>query len=257
MPMKTGTYRVMANKQLTRDVFDLSVYSPEAAAVAEAGQFAQLAVPGMFLRRPISICRVNANDGELRFVFQSRGEGTQKLSTLCAGDTIDMTAPLGHGFTLPASGKVLLVGGGIGVPPLLEAAARLGGRAVAALGFQSSENIILRDDFTQLGCKVNIATDDGSEGRRGLVTQIAAEQLNAHKYSCICACGPMAMLGALARLGEDAGIPVQVSLEAHMACGMGACLVCACKTRGRDGGELYSHVCKNGPVFDSREVVFT
>lgn len=256
MPVTTGTFQVLKNIQLTQDIYDMTVHCPEMAAQARPGQFAQLEASGHFLRRPISICRIDRAAGTLRFVFQRRGEGTAVLGQIQPGGALSIVGPLGRGFTIPEQGTVLFVGGGIGIPPLLEAAAQVGKRAVVLLGFQNAATIFLKEEFEALGAKALIATDDGSAGHKGFVTDLLAEAIEQEKPACVCACGPVGMLKNTAAIGEAANIPVQVSMEAHMACGMGACLVCACKTRDEQGAEHYSHVCKNGPVFDSREVVF-
>lgn len=236
----------------TRDICDMLVKSPEAAGIAKPGQFAQLYVPGKTLRRPISFCDINRAGGTLRFVFQIRGAGTKYLANLKKGDTLNMLAPLGNGFDLSfAPSHALFVGGGIGVPPLLAASKQFGANAVLAAGFNNNDNIILKKDFKKNGCKVLIATDDGSYGHHGLVT----DMINGLDFDVIYACGPLPMLKAVSRIAENKNVLCYISMEERMACGIGACLGCAVKLRG-ENGEFYGHVCKDGPVFDSKKVVW-
>ena len=232
-------------------ICDMLVKSPETAGIAKPGQFAQVLVPGKTLRRPISFCDINGEDGTLRFVFHIRGEGTKYLANMKPGDNLNMLAPLGNGFDLGASRHALFVGGGIGVPPLLTASKRFGTDAVLAAGFKNKENIILKEDFEKNGCKVLIATDDGSYGHHGLVTDMIKDL----DFDAVYACGPVPMLKAVSAAAEQRGVLCYVSMEERMACGIGACLGCAVKLRG-ENGEYYGHVCKDGPVFDSRSVVW-
>lgn len=243
---------ILEKHKVTDDIYDVTVDAGDLAQIARPGQFAQIYVPGKTLRRPISICGINTQKSTLRFVFQVRGEGTAILAGFQPGDSLNLLAPLGNGFDLgDTSRHALFVGGGIGVPPLLAAAVPFGKNAVLAAGFRGKESIILKDDFEASGCKVLIATDDGSYGHHGLVTEL----LGGLEYDVIFACGPKPMLRAVCRLAEERGVPCLVSLEERMACGIGACLGCAVKLRG-ESGEYYGHVCKDGPVFDSRRVVW-
>ena len=244
--------KLLSVRQLTGDVFDFVLEAPALAAMAQPGQFAQIRVPGHTLRRPISICGIDKTAGTLRFVFQIRGQGTAELAQFQPGSTIEILAPLGNGFPVDKSKRTLLVGGGIGVPPLLGLAAELGENAVAALGFRNRDAVILEQDFQAAGAKVLVATDDGSYGHHGLVTQLA----EGEEFQQVCACGPLPMLKAVKALAEQRGVPCYVSLEERMACGIGACLGCAVALRGEDGAEYFGHVCKDGPVFDSRRVVW-
>ncbi|MDL2288667.1 dihydroorotate dehydrogenase electron transfer subunit [Oscillospiraceae bacterium OttesenSCG-928-F05] len=207
---------------------------------------------GFTLRRPISIC--DAEGDILRLVVDRRGGGTEWLCARKPGDALDILGPLGRGFT-PQSGPLLLVGGGIGTPPLLYAAKAHGTEARAILGFRSAEAVMLEADFRALCADVCVTTDDGSYGRRGFVDAAAKEAIAVERPAAVFACGPEAMLKALQRLCREEDIPLYLSLEERMGCGVGACLVCACKTR-REGKEHYSHVCKDGPVFSGEEVCF-
>ena len=225
------------------------------------GMAAQIRTPGQFvhikcgeanlLRRPISICNWSADRDLIRMVFEDRGEGTHWLAQRKVGDTLDILGPLGHGFTMEAEGRYLLVGGGIGVPPMLGCAMHGGHDNVAILGFRSQNNAMLLEDFSKACTDVRLATDDGSLGHHGFVDALVRQELEKGiPFTAVLACGPKPMLRSVARVAEAFGIPCQVSMEERMGCGIGACLVCACKTK--DGHQ--KHACKDGPVFDSREV---
>lgn len=243
--------KLIKAEQLTADVFDFLLDCPELAAKAVPGQFAQIRLPGHALRRPISICGIDRAVGTLRFVFQIRGEGTAELAQFQPGDGIELLAPLGKGFPIDGTKRTLLVGGGIGVPPLLGAAAQLGEKAVAVLGFRTRDAVILERDFQAAGAGIRIATDDGSYGFHGLVTALAEKE----EFDTVFACGPTPMLKAARALADSRGTPCFLSLEERMACGIGACLGCAVPLLDGAGAQYYGHVCKDGPVFDGGRVV--
>lgn len=231
---------------LAAGFYDFVVKAPTLAPLAKPGQFAHILIPGKVLRRPISICQADGVAGTLRFVFQIRGEGTALLAKTREGDTLNLLAPLGNGFPLLETGtKAVLVGGGIGTPPLLGLAEHYGSSAVVALGFRSREAVVLETDFQQTGATLCIATEDGSLGRQGLVTEMI-EDVPAQVYY---ACGPLPMLKAVSRLAYQKGVSCYLSLEERMACGVGACLGCACGLLDDEGNHYYGHVCKDGPVF--------
>lgn len=244
--------RLIQTEKLTADVYDFTVECPGLAEQASPGQFAQIRLPGHVLRRPISICGINRERNALRFVFQIRGKGTAELAEFRVGDEIEILAPLGRGFPVNPGRKTLLIGGGIGVPPLLGAAAELRENAVAVLGFRNRGSVILKKDFEAVGSRVEIATDDGSYGFHGLVTELAAKE----EFETVFACGPMPMLRAVREIAKKRGVPCFLSLEERMACGIGACLGCAVALLDEGGKQYYGHVCKDGPVFDGRKVVF-
>ncbi len=244
-PYDSKPCRLLSAGELTPGIFDFTVSCPELAAMAVPGQFAQILVPGHTLRRPISICSIDKNSGTLRFVFQVRGAGTEGLSKFREGDTIELLAPLGKGFPIDPDKRTLLVGGGIGVPPLLGAAEALGGNAVAVLGFRNRELVILEEDFKSTGAKVLVATDDGSYGFHGLVTELGAGE----DFQVLMACGPGPMLRGVKALAAERGAQGYLSLEQRMACGVGACLGCAVGLVDGEGREYFGHVCKDGPVF--------
>lgn len=244
--------------EIARGMFLMVLDAPEIALSTNPGQFVHLACgEGNLLRRPISICTVQAPF--VRIVFQVKGEGTKWLSVRKKGDKIDVLGPLGHGFHLQTLGaRPVLIGGGIGVPPMLytmQEAKLAGAQPTAILGFRSRDVVILEDEFKGLGT-VYTATDDGSYGCHGLVSDVLHEHIK--EFTAVCACGPRPMLRALAQLADEFGLPCQVSLEERMGCGIGACLVCACELKLRDAGDgvRYGHVCKDGPVFDAKEVVW-
>jgi len=248
--------QIIDNRALAGGVFSLSIAAGEIASSARPGQFVNITCgfPGALLRRPISIC--GADCETLRLVFEVRGKGTAWLSERRAGDTLGVSGPHGNGFKLPDGGRTLLVGGGLGAAPLLFAAHELMDSCDAIIGFRGSGQIILLDEFERLCGGAVLTTDDGSAGLRGTVSEPLEEALSRGGYSAVLACGPRPMLMAAARICESFGVLCQVSLEERMACGMGACLVCACRTKGADGEETMSRVCRDGPVFDSREVVW-
>ena len=251
---KQGLYPIIKKAASAKGIFDITVLCPEIAALAEAGQFAQVLAEGFFLRRPISICGIDKQAGTIRLVFEVRGSGTEVISHLNVGENIDIMAPLGHGFT-KIDGKAVCTGGGIGVPPMLGIASLYGADATVITGFRNAAAVILQEDFKAAGCNTVLCTDDGSAGIHGFVTTALEQHLQSNKTDIIYACGPMPMLKAVAAMAEKNGIRCEVSLEQRMACGVGACLGCACRTLV-NGEEKFRHVCKDGPVFDAREVVF-
>ena len=253
---KQGKFIITEKKAIAKGVFDITVLCPEIAAVTQPGQFAQVAAEGFFLRRPISICEVDKDRGTLRLVFEVRGHGTDKISQLVKGSLVDIIAPLGKGFTVLEKGKkAICIGGGIGTPPMVEIAKAYGSNATVISGFRSACIAILQEDFKANGNKTILCTDDGTAGMKGFVTDALKQELAEGKPDIIYACGPMVMLKNVTKIAAEHGIYCEVSLEQRMACGVGACLVCVCKTV-KNGEEFNSHVCKDGPVFDSKEVVF-
>ena len=218
------------------------------------GQFVHIKCgDGLLLRRPISICSCQEDYPEdlLAVVFEVRGEGTAWLAERDLGDTLDVLGPLGNGFQIKREGRYLLVGGGIGVPPMRGCAQYTWGKSTAILGFRSREKAILTNCFQDECAKVLYATDDGSLGHHGFVDFLVRQELERDRaYDAVLACGPKPMLRNVAKVAEEFDIPCQVSMEERMGCGVGACLVCACDMK--DGSR--KHVCKDGPVFDAREV---
>lgn len=225
-----------------------------AAQITGPGQFVHVRCgEGLLLRRPISICSWSVEGDLIRMVFEARGEGTAWLAQRQEGEDLDVLGPLGHGFQMEPQGRYLLVGGGIGVPPMLGCAKYADGESTAILGFRSASNAMLLEEFASCCASVRVATDDGSMGHHGFVDALVREELERNPgYTAVLACGPKPMLRSVAKVAEAFGVPCQVSMEERMGCGVGACLVCACKSS--DGHQ--KHVCKDGPVFDSKEVAW-
>ncbi len=251
-----GQYPLIQKDNLAKNIYSFTILCPEIAEKALCGQFVHVKANGFLLRRPISLCEIDRAAGTIRIVFEIRGEGTRAIADLRQGDLVDLIGPLGNGFTLLEPGKkAVLVGGGIGVPPMVQTAAHYGKNATAIVGFRSANAVILTEDFEKNGNELMLCTDDGTLGRKGFVTQALKERLKRGPADIICACGPGPMLKGVVELARQYGVKCEVSLEERMGCGVGACLVCACKTV-KDGQEYYKHVCKDGPIFDSSEVIF-
>lgn len=256
---------VLGNKEVAPGYFCLVLYAPEIASVAVPGQFVHVRCGPLMdplLRRPLSIYDADRRTGRLYLLYRVAGRGTEMLARSKAGGTINVMGPLGHGFNLPIPPvDIVVVGGGIGIAPLfylVKELADAGNRIVFLGGVRSSREIVAVKEIEALGVEVALATDDGSSGQRGLVTDLLDQLLSGDgSYSFCYACGPRPMLQRVAEMLALAGLPGEVSLEERMGCGVGACLACACKTRSRDGEEFqYSHVCINGPVFPAGEVVW-
>ncbi len=231
--------KILSNTPLAEGVMDMRV---EAALDNPApGRFVHIAVPGFPLRRPISLC--GFENGAARLVFAVKGRGTAALAALRTGDSIDLMGALGNGFAFP--GKTILVGGGIGLPPLLYyAKTHPGTHAIA--GCRTNGQKVLVDEFPS----VDFCTDDGSAGFHGVPHQRLELLLkNKELPDSVLACGPLPLLRAVAEVCKRYNIPCFVSMEERMGCGIGACLVCACAAGGH-----YRRVCKDGPVFDAAEI---
>ena len=251
-------YSILEKTEIAAGIFSYVIYCPEPASAAKAGQFVHIKADGFTLRRPISICDVDKEKGTLRIVFEVRGAGTDKLSQLNVGDKMNMIAPLGNGFTtknVPEGKTVIVVGGGIGVPPMLQTAKTFpDNRVKTVIGFRSKDRVILEDDFISIGSDVSVCTDDGSYGEKGLVTFPLIEELEKGNASMIYACGSTPMLKAVVNAAKLYNVPCEVSLEQRMACGVGACVGCAVNIN-RGGRNFVLRVCKDGPVFKAEEVV--
>ncbi len=253
--MKCQLCPIVSREEISGDILSLRVLCPEISAEAVPGQFAHIGVPGFSLRRPISLCEIDREKGELRLVLQARGEGTRALFALKEGDSLDLLAPLGHGFTLLSKeSHAAVVGGGIGVPPLYELARYYGNNCNAILGFRCQQQMLLDTDFAAC-CDTIVCTDDGSWGVPGTVLPAVEALLQGCRLDILYACGPKPMLQAVRDLAVFYGVRCELSLEERMACGVGACLGCAVRIR-REGQEEYLHVCKDGPVFNGADVVF-
>lgn len=247
--------KVISQKEISKNIFDMWI-ATDLADQAKPGQFIGVYPKdkSTILPRPISICEIDKEKKALRIVYRIAGAGTTEFSTYKEGDEVAILGTLGNGFPLEAGKgkKVFLIGGGIGVPPILEMAKQMDADKSILLGYRDSD-LFLKEDFEAYG-NVYVATEDGSVGTKGNVMDaIAANGLEA---DAIFACGPMPMLRAIKRYAEEKGIKAYISLEEHMACGVGACLGCVVKTKEVDH---HSHVhnariCTDGPVFDAEEV---
>ena len=246
---------VISQREIAPDIYDMWL---ETALAREAGPGQFLGIypkdKSTLLPRPISICEINEQIGALRLVYRVAGAGTRAFCGYEAGDSVSVLGVLGNGFPLEQGmgKKVFLMGGGIGVPPILELAKRLEGDKQIILGYRD-QKLFLKDDLKQNG-RVYVATEDGTVGTRGNVMDAIRE--NGLEAEVIFACGPMPMLRAIKAYAAKKGIPAYISLEEHMACGVGACLGCVVKTKEIDG---HSHVdnariCTEGPVFEAAEV---
>lgn len=241
-------FTIVSRRQLGESYFALTLQHPGTLPAIAAGQFVEVEVRHcreVLLRRPISVHDVDPRANTLTLLIQTVGKGTRQLATLAEGDSLNVIYPLGHGFGLLGR-KPLLVGGGAGIAPLLYLSKCYndkGIRPTLLLGGRTKELIPVRDEFAAYGT-VHYATEDGSLGERGLVTQHSAFGL---EYDHIATCGPTPMMKAVARAAQQRGISCEVSLENMMACGIGACLCCV-----TDTNEGHKCVCKEGPVFDAR-----
>ena len=248
MPIQSLCTVVEAVK-LNPNAIALTLEAPELVKDMAAGQFVHIKCGhSRLLRRPISICDFGGD--RFRVVFEVRGSGTDWLARREVGDRLDVLGPLGRGFRVEPGDRPLLVGGGIGVPPMLSCAERAGG-GYAVLGFRDADHALLTDELRAVCGETLVATEDGSVGYKGFVTTGAAQILDTHPdVTAVLACGPRPMLNAVWAEAQKRGIPCQVSMEERMACGVGACLGCAIELA--DGS--MRHVCKDGPVFDAAEV---
>jgi dihydroorotate dehydrogenase electron transfer subunit len=253
---------LIKNELLTEDIVRMTMLAPSMAANAKPGQFVTIKIGrghDPLLRRPFSIHQVNTNDGTMQVVFKVLGKGTKALAELRAGALVDMVGPLGNHFR-PGE-AMCLVGGGLGIAPLLFLAQTLRAQALPPnltiiLGARNKGELsAISAGFAALDLQVHLATDDGSLGHHGLVTELIPDLLNDGKSWLICSCGPYPMMRAVAGLCNSHGWPCQVSLETMMACGISACLGCtveASTTNSKSGP--YLHVCKDGPVFFAGDI---
>ena len=241
--------------QLRPGLYNYIVECPEMAAKAKPGQFVHVLCGGSaYLRRPISICDTMDNRF-LRFVFEVRGKGTAELAKAQLGQMLDILGPLGNGFDLSgeSEGKTVLIGGGIGIFPLLKLAKQLPEKPLIMLGFRDEKNAVMLQEFSDAAEAVFVASDDGSIGCKGFVTDILKNKVASDtKISRIYTCGPVPMMKIVTDIAKENGIDCQVSMEERMGCGVGACVTCTCTMT--DGSR--KRVCKDGPVFSGAEVDF-
>ena len=246
---------VISQECIAKDIYSMWISTKAIAREAKPGQFVSVYTKdaSRLLPRPISLCEIDREKDALRIVYRIAGDGTREFSRLRAGDTIDILGPLGNGFPLEeAKGKrVMLMGGGIGIPPMLETAKAIQGEKIIVSGYR--DELFLTEELNAAG-QLYLATEDGSAGTKGNV--LDAVKANRLEADLIFACGPTPMLRAIKAYALDKGIPCWVSMEEKMACGIGACLACVCKSTEVDGHSQVHNkrICKDGPVFLSTEV---
>lgn len=247
------TARVISQESLADQIYSIWIQTDHLAACAKPGQFVSVYSKdhAMLLPRPISICEIRENT--IRLVYRVVGQGTKEFSGYAAGDSIDLMGPLGNGFSWDSSKRAFLIGGGIGIPPMLELAKQLPGEKHVILGYKD-EQLFLKDEFVPYANSVNVATEDGSVGTKGNV--LDAIIANGLEADILYACGPMPMLRALQTYAKEHNMEAFISLEERMACGVGACLGCVCQSEDVDAHTNVKNkrICKEGPVFNAQEV---
>ena len=243
--MKQSIFTILTDEALTPSVYRMTL-SGDTSAITAPGQFVNIRLAGKFLRRPISVC--DWEDGKLTLVYKVVGHGTAQMAAMAPGEKLDILTGLGNGYDLGLVGDApLLVGGGVGVPPMYGLAKHLramGKEVQVILGFNTKAEIFYEQEFKDLGCTVTVTTADGSYGVKGFVTDAMK---NMH-YSHFCACGPEPMLKALYAASTTSG---QMSFEERMGCGFGACMGCSCKTLTGN-----KRICKDGPVMKKEEILW-
>ena len=242
--MKQSIFEILENTALTKDVFKM-VLSGDTSAITASGQFVNIQLEGLYLRRPISVC--DWDEKTLTIVYKVVGKGTEAMSKMAPGVKLDVLTGLGNGYDLTKAGaNPVLLGGGVGVPPMYGCAKRLvamGIKPTVILGFNVKDEIFYEEEFKALGCRTIVTTVDGSYGVKGFVTNALPENYT-HFYTC----GPEPMLKAVYKATTTSG---QMSFEERMGCGFGACMGCSCKTLTG-----YKRICKEGPVMKKEEIVW-
>ena len=243
--MYQGFYEIKSNKKLTDSIFEM-VLEGDTSSITAPGQFINIKLDGFYLRRPISIC--DYNDTTITIIYKVVGEGTEVMSKLNAGTELDVLCGLGNGFdTSKSMDKPVLIGGGVGVPPMYNLCKKLiaeGKKVTVILGFNKKDEIFYEDEFKKLGADVKVTTVDGSYGIKGFVT----DALKDIDYSYFYTCGPMPMFKAIESTATTSG---QYSFEERMGCGFGACMGCSCKTKYGN-----KRICKDGPVLVREEIIW-
>lgn len=242
--MQDTLFTIKENKRIAKDVYKMLLCG-DTSAIHNAGEFVNIKLDGFYLRRPISVCDVEGD--VLTLIYKVVGKGTEAMSKLPVGAELLLLTGLGNGYDLvPAGDEPLLVGGGVGVPPMYLLAKRLlaqGKHVRVILGFNTADEVFYEDEFKALGCEVTVTTVDGSRGVKGFVTDALPES-----YSYFYTCGPMPMFRALFKATTTSG---QFSFEERMGCGFGACMGCSCKTITG-----YKRICKDGPVLTKEEIIW-
>jgi len=249
--------KVLSQKEIASDIYELTIEGKLVTQITEPGQFVHIKVSNgldPLLRRPISISSYDYEQKSLTMIYRKDGRGTSMLAELRPGMHVDILGPLGNGFPVEEvsmGDTALLVGGGIGVPPLYELSNQLvakGVKVIHVLGFQTASAVFYEEEFLKNG-ETYVATVDGSYGRKGFVTDVMKEL----QFDCIYTCGPTPMLRAIEQNYQDK--KVFLSLEERMGCGIGACFACVCKKKDDPTGVSYKKVCSDGPVFRAGEVL--
>ena len=242
--MKQSIFVIRSNEALTDSVYKM-VLAGDTSDITNCGQFVNIQLDGMYLRRPISVC--DYDDKTLTIVYKVVGKGTEAMAAMGAGTKLDILTGLGNGYDLSLAGdKPVLLGGGVGVPPMYNLAKKLremGKEVKVILGFNVKSEIFYEEEFKALGCDVTVTTVDGSYGTKGFVTDALPED-----YTYFYTCGPEPMLKAVYRASKTSG---QMSFEERMGCGFGACMGCSCKTLTG-----YKRICKEGPVMKKEEILW-
>lgn len=242
--MKQVLFSVKENTPLTDNVYKMTL-TGDCSDITAPGQFVNIKINGLFLRRPISVC--DREGDTLTIIYKVVGKGTEIMSKMSAGTVLDVLTGLGNGYNLELCGEnPLLLGGGVGVPPMYMLAKELiksGKKVTVILGFNTKSEVFYEDEFKTLGCDVTVTTVDGSYGKKGFVTDALPES-----YSHFCCCGPEPMLKAVYKSTNTSG---QLSFEERMGCGFGACMGCSCKTITG-----YKRICKDGPVMKKEEILW-
>ncbi len=263
--MKQLKAKILENKKLAKEFYRMRIESAYLAKTAKPGQFVEVKCsegPGPLLRRPLGVHRISK--GGIELLYEVVGAGTELLAQKKRGEFLDVIGPLGNGFDIPASVKAaILVAGGVGIAPLTalaEKLSRTGRKVSVVIGAKTSAHILCERELKALGCIIRVATEDDSKGYKGLATDLLRDML-CTSYALrvtIYACGPAGMLKAVAAIAQKNRIPCQVSLEEHMACGVGVCLGCPVKVKSAPGSRpldpAYKMVCKDGPVFNAEEI---
>lgn len=244
--MKQGFFTVLTNEQLTDSVYKMTL-SGDTSAIERPGQFVNIQLDGLFLRRPISVC--DYEDGKLTIIYKVVGKGTEQMAAMDEGKFLDVLTGLGNGYFTDFSGeKPLLIGGGVGVPPLYNLAKTLlkeGKNPTVILGFNTKKEVFYEQEFKSLGVNVLVTTADGSYGIKGFVTDAVKE---VGEYTYVYTCGPEPMLKAVYNATTTSG---EYSFEERMGCGFGACMGCSCKTKYGN-----KRICKDGPVLIKEEIIW-
>jgi dihydroorotate dehydrogenase electron transfer subunit len=256
------TLKIIFNDKISSDTFLLGLRSPEIAAESMPGQFVMIRIDNTIdplLRRPFSVCGIR-DKKTILILYRVLGKGTSILSQKQEGELVSVMGPLGNGFKLPdEEDKALLIAGGMGVAPLFFLAGRLNSFHIEFMaGFKTSDEIIRPERLDDLSINISIATDDGSSDYKGFVTDLLEEYIDCHRESSdslrVYSCGPISMLKKTAAITAKNNIPCQVSLETHMACGLGVCQGCAVKVSGSESRSPYRYACQDGPVFSSCDI---